>query len=851
MFSRRQSGGGAVLKLRRFLAWSRNWMSRHPTTVFLAVLVSAFTVGGAMNSEMRLEPQAVSGPAGFDLDRWWSSLSSLFSISDPLALTLLIPLLLLVMGLCEKRMGSVRSLVVYLLGGVLSGVAGFGIGFLEEQYLELVPLNAATLDTLSPLAPLVCTAMAASSFMSALWRRRVRLLTTVVAATLYLYAGSSNDLFSLVAVPIGLGLGYAFGGKRRPVRVVRSSHHEKRVLLAALVLVTSIGPAVATFGGSGAGLLSIYGFLSSDPISVVDGQVCAFGSMAAPCPAAYSSSTDLQPAAGAIALLPIIVAILAAVGLLRGRRDALWILVILNAALFGGMIWLLAAIQPDTLALLAQARDTETQEYVWQTLVGLVVGAAVPLIVLIALLTFRRDARASSTAPARRTFAVALAGGAGVGVALCCAGTIVAREGYLPSPPIATIITEAPLRLIPPTLFPSDALTFVPYTDAAQAAWYLPSVVFWMTVVIATARLVLSPGAVAGVADRARIRALVRRGGGDNLSYMATWSGNSYWFSSTLDAAFAYRVHGAVAVTLGAAIGPDSARTEVAREFVEFCGGNGWTPVFYSVNECASVSLAELGWQRLPVAEEAILNPLTWTSAGKKRQDVRTATNRARRENLSARWTSWDRLSFAEHTQIREISEVWVAEQGLPEMEFTLGGVDQLVDPAVRLMIATDENGRIHAITSWLPTYALGGAIDGYTLDLMRRRPDAMNGVMEFTIGAAIDALRNENLSRLSLSGSPLATVVDETDAAVPLARLLASLGEMIEPGYGFRSLHSFKRKFQPEFVSLWLVYPDNAVLPAAAVAIARCYIPNLTIAKAVRMGGALRRSGISAPLPH
>ena len=113
-------------------------MSRHPTTVFLAVLVSAFTVGGAMNSEMRLEPQAVSGPAGFDLDRWWSSLSSLFSISDPLALTLLIPLLLLVMGLCEKRMGSVRSLVVYLLGGVLSGVAGFGIGFLEEQYLSLI-----------------------------------------------------------------------------------------------------------------------------------------------------------------------------------------------------------------------------------------------------------------------------------------------------------------------------------------------------------------------------------------------------------------------------------------------------------------------------------------------------------------------------------------------------------------------------------------------------------------------------------------------------------------------------------------------------------------------------------------
>ena len=38
-------------------------------------------------------------------------------------------------------------------------------------------------------------------------------------------------------------------------------------------------------------------------------------------------------------------------------------------------------------------------------------------------------------------------------------------------------------------------------------------------------------------------------------------------------------------------------------------------------------------------------------------------------------------------------------------MGFTLGGVDEMRDPAVRTLVAQDAAGTVLAVTSWLPSY--------------------------------------------------------------------------------------------------------------------------------------------------
>src|SRR5512133_3687079 len=60
---------------------------------------------------------------------------------------------------------------------------------------------------------------------------------------------------------------------------------------------------------------------------------------------------------------------------------------------------------------------------------------------------------------------------------------------------------------------------------------------------------------------------------------------------------------------------------------------------------------------------------------------------------------------------------------------FTLGGVEEALDPAVRVGLAVDRHGTVHGVTSWLPIYGPGATIRGWTLDVMRRLPDGFRPV--------------------------------------------------------------------------------------------------------------------------
>ena len=150
---------------------------------------------------------------------------------------------------------------------------------------------------------------------------------------------------------------------------------------------------------------------------------------------------------------------------------------------------------------------------------------------------------------------------------------------------------------------------------------------------------------------------------------------------------------------------------------------------------------------------------------GRRWQDVRTAVNRAHREGVTARWTAWSAAPAAVREQVRALSAEWSAGKGLPEMGFTLGGLDEVDDPQVRMLLAVDAAERVLAVTSWLPVRADGVTV-GWTLDFMRRRADAPPGVMEFLIATAGVDVRADGAALLSLSGAPLARTAPPTATA-------------------------------------------------------------------------------------
>jgi lysylphosphatidylglycerol synthetase-like protein (DUF2156 family) len=159
------------------------------------------------------------------------------------------------------------------------------------------------------------------------------------------------------------------------------------------------------------------------------------------------------------------------------------------------------------------------------------------------------------------------------------------------------------------------------------------------------------------------------------------------------------------------------------------------------------------------------------------------------------------------------------------------------------VLVAVDTDRTVHGVTSWMPVHR-DGAIVGWTLDFMRRRsgPDAFRGVSEFLVASAARDLQEEGAQFLSLSGSPLAREDRGSGDARRLERVLDGLGAALEPIYGFRSLHAFKAKFQPEYAPLHLCYPDPAALPSIGLAIGRAYVPHIGARQSAKLLARLRR---------
>jgi lysylphosphatidylglycerol synthetase-like protein (DUF2156 family) len=337
------------------------------------------------------------------------------------------------------------------------------------------------------------------------------------------------------------------------------------------------------------------------------------------------------------------------------------------------------------------------------------------------------------------------------------------------------------------------------------------------------------PGGVAATEgdSSARARALLTSVGGSTMSWMTTWSEMRYCFLTDGRGYVGYERHAGVALALADPVAPPDTIADAVAEFTRRAEQGGLTPCLFSVTDAAADAARSAGWRTVQIAEDTIIDLPGLAFKGKKWQDVRSALNKAKRESITFRMTTLADEPFAVLAQVRAISEQWVGEKGLPEMGFTLGGVDEALDPAVKVGLAMDPTGSIHGVTSWLPVYAPGGHVRGWTLDVMRRRDDGFRSVMEFMIASACLALKDDGAQFVSLSGAPLARSEQSGEELDRTDRLLDKLGASLEPFYGFRSLHAFKAKFAPRYEPIHLAFRDEADLPRIGVALTRAYLPD------------------------
>ena len=826
---------------RALLADLAGWIRRHLLTVCLVLFVILINVGTQIVCALIRQPFPPSlAKVSFEAlarGRWYTAPISMLYVPNLGRLLIDVPLMLVAFGLAESVIGKIKTAwvsVITTLGGVALGMGLCSLSDGRSPQWHAISHDGAILG---PLILVAGTLMCASAFTTMLWRRRIRVIGYAVVLIMFLYRGEVSDYCLLATSVIGHVLGYLMASCTHGDEYRHGAIYEMRRLIGIVAGVQAIGSLVAVSSRQSFGLLSMFGLLTGstdfDTGRVVD---CLSGASHTDCFTQYRMMRFTMPGNWLVSIMPTLMLLLIAWGLYRGRHLAAALSIVFNACTIALSTVFYVAIPlsyvdgPDAGAYMDAISALQRHGAFHAMLATM----ALPLLCIVIIILFRAcfTIRTKSETVLR---GIAITFAAFVLLGLLYVGYGLSMpSGFNETPLLVDLIADYVQRLLPIGLLSGVEPAFVPVGLLSEIVYQCVGPMFWLVALCCT---------WGGLRDRSMINDAYRHRvdeiiglGGESMSFMATWKGNDYWFSATGRSAIAYRVSYGIALTVTGPFGDPDEYEDDLHAFADFCTQRSLTPVFYSVHAEQRDALVSAGWNALDVGTEMVIDPAAWQTRGKKWQDVRTAINKAKRDGITDVLATFKESPFSVQTQIREISTQWAGEKALPEMGFTLGGVDELVDPRVKLLYAVDTDGKVLGVTSWLPTYE-NGKVVGWTLDFMRHRTDSVNGIMEFLIARMAERLRDEGEVRfMSLSAAPLAGMSGEGheqgESAV-LDHVLQMVADIMEPAYGFHSLFRFKLKFHPDEAKVYICYPDPAKLPQISLAVAQAYVPSLTPAEA------------------
>lgn len=272
-----------------------------------------------------------------------------------------------------------------------------------------------------------------------------------------------------------------------------------------------------------------------------------------------------------------------------------------------------------------------------------------------------------------------------------------------------------------------------------------------------------------------------------------------------------YKVLDGVAMAIGNPCSASSSEL-IIDNWIKFSKEHDWIPASYQAQGEFLEVLKEKGFHSIPIGVEALIDLDTFTLEGKNMQDLRSAQNKAQRENIIIR-----NFEPADWEKVKALDKKWLKIHGEKEIGFAMGKSSLKYLSETRTILAFDKDGNL---LGYLNNIELQGN-NSRAVDLMRRDPDThYKGVMESLFLNEILQAKADRKKYYDLGFSPLAQM-DKSLADNKIAfNLLKLIYEKQRRYYDFQGLHHFKSKFMPIWEPSFLVYPSRRTLPKVLLAL-------------------------------
>jgi phosphatidylglycerol lysyltransferase len=264
-------------------------------------------------------------------------------------------------------------------------------------------------------------------------------------------------------------------------------------------------------------------------------------------------------------------------------------------------------------------------------------------------------------------------------------------------------------------------------------------------------------------------------------------------FNSDRTAFIMYQESGSSWVAMGDPVGRADQCELLAWDFLEYCDGMAVSAVFYQVAPDNLSLYIDLGMILIKLGEEARIPLTSFSLEGASRSDLRQAQRRAVRDGAEFAVVPPEGVP-AIISELRAVSDAWLAEKQAGEKRFSLGYFDERYLSYFDCAVVRCA-GRIVAFGNlWR-----GGGNTEISVDLMRYGADAPKGIIDYLLIESMLWGKQQGYQWFNLGMAPLSGL--EEHALAPtwhkLGRIVQRYGESF---YHFEGLRKFKEKFQPEW---------------------------------------------------